>query len=1008
MSSTESIYLYPLTWDILHRKNGPSTIVMVGLDTESRKHCVRVENFYPYFYITASIFGEYQKDVNILLSRIRQLTGIKGGIKSVTRHSMYKVHWYEDKPREYYKISCLNEQIMNKITRTIEQHSNEKPFIYRKCYEHNLSKYPLLNKFFLESGYMVSGWQLFKVEHVSSGLGISKLKGREHILLSMSAPKSEEIKIVPTFTTLSYDIESYTKDPNAFPNPTIRSCWCYNIAVVIKRGDEVLLKRVYLLGDLIESYHDKEFELKSYDIGCEREMILDFFSLFEEYGIDVLAGYNINVFDNFYLITRLSIVGIRNLPNFSVLKDYVPKFENFRIEASDKPRDDYVLKCAGTINLDVYLFFLTGNFIYRFKSLKLDEVSQRILNSSKEDVPYKEQFYAYKHYRKACKLSRDPKIRRRAKRLFEYIKNDFIESDYDWLKCVEPMIKVVRKSYKCSRDVAYCAVAMVLISRVVKYCLKDATLPLMLAEKCHIAPTQCGLAEDSGQVPSVTYSGSKQRKIFHLINQYCTKNNIVMNERVISRYKYKGGDVSNPLIGYHRLVLTIDVNSLYPNMMIAYNLSPDMLVWVEYDSNGNPIPRCDCEYELHTTDYGEDFYIAKNPEREGILVRIQKDLMEKRNILKKKLESATGEEAVLLKISEQKVKLEMNTIYGVTGMDSNLEKAEADGRNTDVTYAMFPCPEVSNTITLKGRHYKKNMEKIAEDNGAIVVYGDTDSIMIKLREPSEDVLEDHKKLERITELINESVPGVGVKIEDKSDVVFFGKKNYIKMMLNKDGTPKIDASGNIVFKYCGVPAARKDRPQIVVNMHSELTKMIFMYESPYNILREMIMMCAHILLGHYDYDLFTVTQVYSGQSKKGAIPKIAKRMMDCGENISEGDRITYIVTNEKGTSVGEKSMSIGEFNRIRNEQVKEYGKAELDADWWHYMKNVVGYISPIIKICSKIREGIDPSVFPPNPNRTRNRENVKDITEDAVQYVIDYVKAGKCIDDLIEICDSML
>ena len=42
--------------------------------------------------------------------------------------------------------------------------------------------------------------------------------------------------------------------------------------------------------------------------------------------------------------------------------------------------------------------------------------------------------------------------------------------------------------------------------------------------------------------------------------------------------KYEGGYVKEPILGGHDWIVSFDINSLYPHIIIQYNISPEKIV----------------------------------------------------------------------------------------------------------------------------------------------------------------------------------------------------------------------------------------------------------------------------------------------------------------------------------------------------------------------------------------------------------------------------------------------
>ena len=66
-----------------------------------------------------------------------------------------------------------------------------------------------------------------------------------------------------------------------------------------------------------------------------------------------------------------------------------------------------------------------------------------------------------------------------------------------------------------------------------------------------------------------------------LIYNHFVKKNIVIPQKTENEKsgKYEGAYVKDPIVGMHQWVISFDLNSLYPHLIMQYNISPETL-WV--------------------------------------------------------------------------------------------------------------------------------------------------------------------------------------------------------------------------------------------------------------------------------------------------------------------------------------------------------------------------------------------------------------------------------------------
>ncbi|KAA6390874.1 MAG: putative DNA polymerase delta catalytic subunit [Streblomastix strix] len=237
--------------------------------------------------------------------------------------------------------------------------------------------------------------------------------------------------------------------------------------------------------------------------------------------------------------------------------------------------------------------------------------------------------------------------------------------------------------------------------RLAVYCLKDSLLPLKLMDKMKVIVNFAEMSRVTGVPMSyLTMRGQQVRVISQLQRKAMAKNMVVPSvKQVVTDDKYQGATVIDPIKGFYAdPIVTLVFSSLYPSIMICHNLTP----------TGN-------------------YFIQREPDgsREGILPEILKGVLVARKRAKDelKLENDSFNLAVL-NGRQLALKIVVNSIYGFTCAQ----------------VGKLPCLEISRSVTAIGREMIDRTKNYVEDrytkvngfdNDAIVVYGDTDSVMVK-------------------------------------------------------------------------------------------------------------------------------------------------------------------------------------------------------------------------------------------------------------------------------------
>jgi DNA polymerase elongation subunit (family B) len=144
--------------------------------------------------------------------------------------------------------------------------------------------------------------------------------------------------------------------------------------------------------------------------------------------------------------------------------------------------------------------------------------------------------------------------------------------------------------------------ALELMTTVVEYGVEDAELVVDLFEKLYVWVDLVEMASIVGVTIMDLFTRGQQVRCQSQIYDYAMRENFVLNKRVFSKLAgFAGGYTKEPIIGLHKNIICLDFRSLYPSIIIAYNICYTTFVPKEYD---NEIPDEDCnifEFEQEET-----------------------------------------------------------------------------------------------------------------------------------------------------------------------------------------------------------------------------------------------------------------------------------------------------------------------------------------------------------------------------------------------------------------------
>jgi DNA polymerase elongation subunit (family B) len=291
--------------------------------------------------------------------------------------------------------------------------------------------------------------------------------------------------------------------------------------------------------------------------------------------------------------------------------------------------------------------------------------------------------------------------------------------------------------------------------KFVEYNIVDVELVDRMEDKMKLIELALTMAYDA----KVNYEDvfSQVRMWDTIIYNYLKKRNIVIppNERSDKESKYAGAYVKEPIPGAYDWVVSFDLNSLYPHLIMQYNISPETLL-----DQRHPTVNVDkiLNQELSFDSYS-DYAVCANgamyrKDVRGFLPELMEKIYNERVIFKKKMLAAEQEyEKKKTKELEKEIarcnniqmarKIQLNSAYGAIG-------------NQYFRYFKLANAEA---ITLSGQvsiqwimnSMNSYLNKILKTNGVdYVIASDTDSLYVNMGPLVETV---YKGREKTTESI---------------------------------------------------------------------------------------------------------------------------------------------------------------------------------------------------------------------------------------------------------------
>ena len=245
-----------------------------------------------------------------------------------------------------------------------------------------------------------------------------------------------------------------------------------------------------------------------------------------------------------------------------------------------------------------------------------------------------------------------------------------------------------------------------------------------------------------------------------IFNHLKSKNIVIpANKESEKSRAYEGAYVKDPVVGFHNWIVSFDLNSLYPHLIMQYNISPETMVGYEPNRVNveNMLNQKSDLSDLDTrtiTPNGAQF----RTDKQGFLPELMDKLYKERVIYKDKMAKAkalyqeTGDTRLQNEISKNyniqlARKIALNSAYGAIGNQYF--------KYFDVRHAEGITMAGQLTIRWIERDVNKYLNKLLKTNDEVyVVASDTDSIYIKLDSVVNKIFKDKTDNKKIVKVLD--------------------------------------------------------------------------------------------------------------------------------------------------------------------------------------------------------------------------------------------------------------
>ena len=818
-------------------------IHLFGTTKQGESILVKV-NYRPYYFI--EVPTNWSKlHIREFLKLMKQMTGISHEYDScITSKVVYKHKlngWYSDEKEptkrklwRFLKLSFSSTQLRNYVKNILKKPRTvlgRKYFL--KLHEDRVDPQ---QQFIDEFGIIPSGW----IQVNCQGFIVNEYEFISHCQLEGTVQDMKFIKVLPDVSDIaphvfaSVDIECSGLDPSESE--------CIQIGVSVWRyGQDDFERFVFILGNKVQPVEGHTFIL------CKSEIELlekwrDF--MIVDVDVDVITGYNINVFDFKFMGKRAVKYG--NHSRFFYLSKYIyhktPLEESSFSSSAHGDRKSYKFNTCGNLIMDLYTYIVRN---FKFRSLKLKNVAVEFFGDQDEkkekiDLPYQELFALYK------------------------------EGTPEGLSTIA----------------VYCARDCDLVLNIIKH----TSMFVNLTEISRSSTTSLQDVEGRGQ----------QIRIYNTILLFAHVNNFVVDYKSHDALtSYEGATVIPATPGFFATpISTLDFKSLYPSIIIAKNLCHTTLA-NNNDPNLKNILHDVHVASLYKKDNNDPYNVKKRTSfcetytfikhEKGILPQICEKFLQDRGAAKKLMKNTKDPiKKSLLNGKQLALKVICNSVYGFCGCTAN---------------GMLPCLGVAAVTTTYGRYLIETTKKLVlanfKDRNVQVIYGDTDSVMVDFKVAGNlDGVALAFKLGFEAGKYITSTFDSPIELEMESvewPYLQYKKKRYVKKSFEN---PSLLSKYKLTGK--GIETQRRDVCPFVKNIYQKLLNELFDSMNPVNCLRIFEDFLDSFVQCEIPFKDFIQSKKLKGQYANPesqihwqVTQKMKKRCE--GSEFKVGDRVQYVV-----------------------------------------------------------------------------------------------------------------
>lgn len=408
-------------------------------------------------------------------------------------------------------------------------------------------------------------------------------------------------------------------------------------------------------------------------------------------------------------------------------------------------------------------------------------------------------------------------------------------------------------------------------SELVDYSRNDARITFKLGSA--LLPQILALSNISGEIPF----DSVRETFGLLVDNYLVKKtrdfnavalNLPRQDEIKERRRkepYTGGYVIEPKPGLHENIAVFDFRSLYPSIIVTFNISPETL-------------NCSCckdsKQKIKVPE--KDYWFCS--QKRGFISICVEEVLKQRISLKEQLKKISPRDPEYTYVREMQgaLKVLANASYGYLAYAG----------------ARWYCRECAEACAAFGRHFIKKAVETASSYGE-VIYGDTDSLFVKISKP--------EAAGEFLKRINSELPGMlelelqGIYLKGLFSFTREGRAAKKRYAL-------LDENGNLTIR--GFEAIRKDWCDLARDLQMKVLKMVMLGDIE-GAVKEVKNVISRVKNRQVEVkELSMVAQLGKELDEyrvKTPHAVAARKLIEKGYDISRGEQIRYVIVAGSGS-----------------------------------------------------------------------------------------------------------